>query len=96
MQAVKYNLNNDLIKLETLEQIKKNRVNNDVVVYGDEKWEDIRQNPEYFELWKIVRYYIEKHKRVICVNGYISMSSDPTQIGQILWSDVTNAYKRLL
>lgn len=96
MQVVKYDLNNDLIKSETLEQIKKDRVDNIVVVYGDEKWEDIRQNPKYLDLWKIIRYYVEAHQKVICMNGYISTSSDPKQIGHVLWSNVTSAYKELL
>lgn len=53
-------------------------------------------DPQYHEYWKSTHYYIENNSRIIVIQGYISMSSDPKDVESILWSDVTNIRKCLL
>lgn len=86
----------DLNNLPSLQTIRDFRSTNKIIIEGNKKWEDIRMDSQYHEYWKIVHYYIENNSRIIVIQAYISMSSDPKQVGSILWSDVTNIKKYLL
>lgn len=74
---------NLLPSIEEIKEIKKERK---VAIYGDLKWEDIRMDPQYYEYWKVVNYYVERCERIIIMNGFIS-HGDPSMVGSILWSD---------
>lgn len=74
---------NLLPSIEEIKEIKKERK---VAIYGDLKWEDIRMDPQYYEYWKVVNYYVERCERIIIMNGFIS-HGEPPMVGSILWSD---------
>ena len=74
---------NLLPSTEEIKEIKKERK---VAIYGDLKWEDIRMDPQYYEYWKVVNYYVERCERIIIMNGFIS-HGEPSMVGSILWSD---------
>jgi hypothetical protein len=74
---------NLLPSIEEIKEIKKERK---VAIYGDLKWEDIRMDPQYYEYWKVVNYYVERCERIIIMNGFIS-HGEPSMVGSILWSD---------
>lgn len=85
----------NLLSLPPIEDINVIKKERKIAIYGDERWEDIRMDPKYHEYWKVVNYYVERSNRIIIMNGYISHSLNPKEIGTILWSEGGQSWDRL-